>query len=243
MVDDPLHGKEIPFYNIQPREEHSPGGRCVTVRVYNQKKTIESKYRGFTTRCKQGQIRLCQTHLKKPDSFLKSILWLAEININLYPNNGKKKVWGRLGTAHDPKHTASSVKHGGAVWWHEHAWLPVALLLVCLLMMWQKTEKVRLILRYILPAQIQSYAAKLIGQLFIESNPGVFEGKKVEYSAMAKSISWSQPDRACIALTEDKTKGRKTLKQATTEVSCTKGLAKHHKGENQVSGDVHDFQT
>ncbi len=116
-------------------------------------------------------------------------------------------------------------------------------LLVCLLMMWQKTEKVRLILRYILPAQIQSYAAKLIGQLFIESKPGVFEGKKVEYSAMAKSISWSQPDRACIALTEDKTKGRKTLKQATTEVSCTKGLAKHHKGENQVSGDVHDFQT
>ncbi len=25
----------------------------------------ESKYRGFTTRCKQGQIRLCQKHLKK----------------------------------------------------------------------------------------------------------------------------------------------------------------------------------
>ncbi len=96
---------------------------------------------------------------------------------------------------------------------------------------------------YILPAQIQSYAAKLIGQLFIESNPGVFEGKKVEYSAMAKSISWSQPDRACIALAEDKTKGRKTLKQTTTEVSYSKGLAKHHKGGNQVSGDVHDFQT
>ncbi len=129
--EDPLHGKEEPVHNIQPRQEHSPGGRCVTVRVYNQEKTIESKYRGFTTRCKQGQIRLCQTHLKKPDSFLKSILWLAEININLYPNNGKKKVWGRLGTAHDPKHTTSSVKHGGAVWWHEHAWLPVALCYWC----------------------------------------------------------------------------------------------------------------
>ncbi len=24
---------------IQPREEHSPGGRCVTVKVYNQEKT------------------------------------------------------------------------------------------------------------------------------------------------------------------------------------------------------------
>ncbi len=29
----------------------------------------ESKYRGFTTRCKQGQIRLYKKHLKKPDHF------------------------------------------------------------------------------------------------------------------------------------------------------------------------------
>ncbi len=50
-----------PFHNIQPREEHSPGGRHVT--VYNQEKTSESKYRGFTTRCRQGQIRLCQKNI------------------------------------------------------------------------------------------------------------------------------------------------------------------------------------
>ncbi len=37
--EDPLHGKEKPFHNIQPREEHSPGGRRVTVKVYNQEKT------------------------------------------------------------------------------------------------------------------------------------------------------------------------------------------------------------
>ncbi len=38
----------------------------------------ERKYRGFTTRCKQGQVRLCQkTH--KTDHFWKSILWTAEI--------------------------------------------------------------------------------------------------------------------------------------------------------------------
>ncbi len=55
--------KKKPFHNIQPREEHSPGGRCVTVKNYNQEKTIESRYRGFTTRCKQGQI--CQTTSKK----------------------------------------------------------------------------------------------------------------------------------------------------------------------------------
>ncbi len=66
-----------------------------------------------------------------------------------------------------------------------------------------------------------------------KSNPGVFEGNQVEYSAMAKSISWSQPDWACISLAEDKTKGRKTRKQTTTEVSCSKGLEKHHKEETQ----------
>ncbi len=60
---------------------------------------------------------------------------------------------------------------------------------------------------------------------------------------MAKSISWSQPDWAWISLAEDKIKVRKTHKQTTTEVSCSKDLAKHHKEGNPVSGDVHDFQT
>ncbi len=50
-----------------------------------------------------------------------------------------------------------------------------------------------------------------------KSNPGVFEGKQVEYSAMAESISWSQPDWACISLAEDKTKGRKTNKQTNKQ--------------------------
>ncbi len=35
----PLHGKEKPLHNIQPREEYSSGGRRVTVKVYNQEKT------------------------------------------------------------------------------------------------------------------------------------------------------------------------------------------------------------
>ncbi len=54
--------------------------------------------------------------------------------------------------------------------------------------------------RDILSTQIQSNGAKLIGQHFIvqmdddpksysKNNPGVFDGKNVEYSAMAKSIS------------------------------------------------------
>ncbi len=101
--------------------------------------------------------------------------------------------------------------------------------------------------RDILSAQIQP---KLIERHFIvqmnddikDRAKGVFEGKK-EYSAIAKSISWSQPDWACISLANDKTKGRKTHKQTTTEVSCSKDLTKHHRGGNPVSCDVHELQT
>ncbi len=47
-----------------------------------------------------------------------------------------------------------------------------------------------------------------------KSNPGVFEGKKVEYSAMTKSISWSQPDWAAFHLLKTKLKAeRPTNKQ------------------------------
>ncbi len=44
-------------------------------------------------------------------------------------------------------------------------------------------------------------------------------------------------------LLKTKLKGRKSHKQKTTEVSCGKGLAKHHKGGNPVSGGVREFQT
>ena len=41
------------------------------------------------------------------------ILWTDEMKINLYQSDGKSKVRRREGTAQDPKHTPSSVKHGG----------------------------------------------------------------------------------------------------------------------------------
>ena len=52
-------------------------------------------------------------HLKEPVQFWNNILWTDETKINLYQNDGKRRVWRREGTAHDPKHTTSSVKHGG----------------------------------------------------------------------------------------------------------------------------------
>ncbi len=55
---------------------------------------------GFSTSCKQDQIRLSKTS-KRARLLLESILWTAEIKINLYQSDEKKTVWRRLGTAHD----------------------------------------------------------------------------------------------------------------------------------------------
>ncbi len=95
-------------------------------RVCVSKSTIkrrlhQSEYRGFTTRCKplvsiknrKARLEFAKRHLKKPSQFWNNILWTDETKINLYQSDGKRRVWRRKGTAHDPKHTTSSVKHGG----------------------------------------------------------------------------------------------------------------------------------
>ena len=61
----------------------------------------------------EDQIRVTKKHLKKPEQFWKNILWTDETQIYLYQNDGKRRVWRREGTAQDPKHITSSVKHGG----------------------------------------------------------------------------------------------------------------------------------
>ena len=46
---------------------------------------------------------------------MKNILWTSGTKINLYQNDGERRVWRKKGTAHDQKHSTSSVKHGGAI--------------------------------------------------------------------------------------------------------------------------------
>ncbi len=100
--------------------------------------------------------------------------------------------------------------------------LPVALG-YSLVMMWQKTssQKNSEVYRDILSA-LWRFIVQMDDDPKHTAKARVFEGKKVEYSALAKSISWSQPDWACISLAEDKTKDRKTHEQKTTEVSLSK---------------------
>ncbi len=108
-------------HNSWPGSEHSPGGRCMCVK----RSTIKRDFTRVTTegspqdvtigepQNRKARLEFAKRHLKKPSQFWNNILWTDETKINLYQSDGKRRVWRRKGTAHDPKHTTSSVKHGG----------------------------------------------------------------------------------------------------------------------------------
>lgn len=81
----------------------------------------EKEYRGHTTRCKpliskknrKARLDFAKKHRDQPQKFWNKVVWTDETKINLYQSDGKAKVWRKKGSAYDPKHTSSSVKHGG----------------------------------------------------------------------------------------------------------------------------------
>ena len=64
-----------------------------------------------------------------------------------------------------------------------------------------------------------------------------------EYSSMAESVNWPQPNWAGFSVTEEKPEERKTQKQVATEGGCSKDLAKYLRGVNLTFVDVQGFQT
>ena len=123
VVDDRIISlmKKKPFITVgQIKNTLQEVGVCVSKSTI-KRRLRQSEYRGFTTRCKKlvslktrkTRLEFAKQHLKKPLQFWNNILWTDETNINLYQNDGKRRVWRRKGTAHVPKHTTSSVKHGG----------------------------------------------------------------------------------------------------------------------------------
>ena len=79
----------------------------------------QQDYRGYTTRCKplislknrKARLHVAKKQLRAPKILEQNLLDRWEKDY-MYPSDGKRKVWRKVGNAHDPKHTASSVNHG-----------------------------------------------------------------------------------------------------------------------------------
>ncbi len=252
--------KKTPFTTVgQIKNTLQEVGVCVSKSTI-KRRLHQSEYRGFTTRCKplvslknrKARLEFAKRHLKKPSQFWNNILWTDETKINLYQSDGKRRVWRRKGTAHDPKHTTSSVKHGGG---SVMAWACMAasgtgsLVFIDDVTADKSSRMNSEVFRAILSAHIQPNASELIGRRFtvqMDNDPKhtakatkeFLKGKK-----WTKSITWPESDWACISLAEDKTEGKMPQEQAGTEDGCSRGLAEHHQGWNPASGDVYAFQT
>ncbi len=256
-------GEENTFTTVGQIKNTLSGGRCMCVKVNNQRRLHQSEYRGFTTRCKplvsskqEGQIRVAKRHLKS----------LHRSGTTSYgqmrPRSTCTRLMGReeYGEGKElllilsiPPHQWSMVVvvswRGmyGCQWnWFSciYWWCDC----------WQKQQDE---FWSVLGNIICSYSAKCFrthwtalhsadGQwpkAYCKSNQRVFEGKEVDCYAMAKSITWPESDWACISLAEDKTEGKMPQEQAGTEDGCSRGLAEHHQGWNPASGDVYAFQT
>ena len=85
-----------------------------------QRRLRQQQYRGYTTRCKpliksknqRVRLQFAKEYRDEPQKFWNKISWTDETKINLYQSDGKTIVWRQKGSAYDPKHVSSSVKHG-----------------------------------------------------------------------------------------------------------------------------------
>lgn len=144
-----------------------------------------------------SEVRLvCQKICKRVCTVLTEILWTDETKIELYENDGRRKVWRKREICCDPKHAVSSVDHSA-----------------CNVMVWaflneltaDRSSGMRCeVYRPILSAPIKTNAAKLSRQCLtvkmsdspkesIERNPRVPQSKEMGYSSMAKTVTWSHP--------------------------------------------------
>ena len=232
-------GEEKPLHNSWPDQEHSPGGRCMC--VSQQSREDQNEYRGFTTRCKplvslkirKTRLEFAKKHLKKPLQFCNNILWTDETKINLYQNYGKRRVWRRKGTAHDSKHTTSSVKHGGGSVMAWACTYGCQLVPLYFLMMWLLTKAARWILKCFRQYYLLIFSQMLQNSLdsasqcrwtmtrsILRKQPNSFLRQRSGMLCNAKSITWPESDWACISLAEDKTEGKGVLWQ-TSDGACT----------------------
>lgn len=121
-----------------------------------------------TIKKKKVRLDFVRKHLKRHCTAQENIIWRVETDINLYHNDGKRKIWRRR-AARDPKHTASSVKHVK----HAMAWACMAVTgttpIVFIDDVTADRRSIRVnykVYRAMLSAQISPNAAKPIKQSF-----------------------------------------------------------------------------
>ncbi len=139
----------------------------------------------------------------------------------LVPEWWKRRVWRRKGTAHDPKHTTSSVKHGGG---SVMAWACMAasgtgsLVFIDDVTADKSSRMNSEVFRAILSAHIQPMLQNSLGRRFtvqMDNDPKhtakatkSFWRERSGLLCNGQSITWPESDWACISLAEDKLKGK-----------------------------------
>ncbi len=149
-------GEENTLHNSWPDQEHSPGGRCMCVKVTIKRRLHQSEYRGFTTRCKplvslknrKARLEFAKRHLKKAFTVLEQHPMDRWDQDQLVPEWWEEKRMEKerklLMILSIPPHQWSMVV---VVSWRGHVWLPVELVLLYLLMMWLLTKAAGWILK------------------------------------------------------------------------------------------------
>ena len=61
----------------------------------------------------QDRLNFAKTCMKSPKSMWENVLWSDETKVEHFGHNSKRYVWHKNNTAHHPKNTIPTVKHGG----------------------------------------------------------------------------------------------------------------------------------
>ncbi len=168
--------RKTPFTTVgQIKNTLQEVGVCVSKSTI-KRRLHQSEYRGFTTRCKplvslknrKARLEFAKRHLKSLHSSGTTSYGQMRPRSTV-PEWWEEKSMEKEGTAHDPKHTTSSVKHGGG---SVMAWACIAasgtgsLVFIDDVTADKSSRMNSEVFRAILSAHIQPNASELIGRRF-----------------------------------------------------------------------------